>query len=258
MSRAERLNRIYQLDAQQQQRQQQQQAATKRQSQAVEQDDPFLNFQPAREPVFQPVASITAAVPAVAPNVPMAQGPPPFVPRRPRQDVDTGNQGRFKRLAVLQKEDESETHVSRAAGPEIYGLPTEFDAPALNMPQGERHISMSEAGIACAPGDRKDPLGFAKRFGITPAELSVLDKEVRYARFNPTANTLEKIEHIDGRLRNEHNLRARGVAHILYANGARCIWILTNGRFFFGPETTYLERMRATCVEEALTRIVDK
>lgn len=131
------------------------------------------------------------------------------------------------------------------------------EAPAAGMVQGTRHITLEEAGLTPAVDDPYDPLGYAKRFGITPEELTRVDREVRYTRFNPTLNTVDNIEHIEKRLRNENRLGARGIAQVLYKNGARSIWILANGAFFYGPEQVYLERMRVPTVEQALALIRD-
>lgn len=125
------------------------------------------------------------------------------------------------------------------------------------MMQGERHITLEEAGMTPVMDDKHDPLGYAKRFGITPEDLAVLDKEVRFTRFNPTDNTKEKITFIHKRLRNENHLGARGIAHVLYKNGARAIWVLDTGRFFFGTQQAYFERMKVTSIDQAFSLIKD-
>ena len=132
------------------------------------------------------------------------EGPPPFLPRRPRLEADSGTQGRFKRMAVSG---------ASADMPPSQQL-SMFDPPAASMMQGTRHITLEEAGLTPVADDPRDPLGFAKRFGITPEELATLDKEVRFTRFNPTENTTDKLEHIEGRLRRENRLGARGIAQV--------------------------------------------
>jgi hypothetical protein len=183
-----------------------------------------------------------------------AQGPPPFVPRRPRVETDSGDQGRFKRInsaAAAKREAEFVSNATLDAGGDAY----QGSAAAAAVSALDGLITMEQADMQPPQDDKHDPLGFAKRFGITRDTIITLDKEVRMCRFNPTEVMTERVKVLEERLRNENLLGSRGIADVLYRNGARAIWILPKGGFFYGPEAEYLERMRARTVQDALKMV---
>lgn len=163
-------------------------------------------------------------------------------------DTDNGDQGRFKRInspaATMKREADFISNATLDAGGDAY--------------QGTASggiITLEQADMQAPQDDKYDPLGFAKRFGITRDTILTLDKEVRMCRFNPTEVMVERVKVLEERLRNENLLGARGIADVLYRNGARAIWLLPKGGYFYGPEAEYLERMRARTVEDALKMV---
>jgi hypothetical protein len=215
---------------------------------------------------FERQGSLAPAVTQV--SIGEEQGPPPFTPRRPRQDLDelffgggdaappaeTMSQGRFKRVGTA-----SVNHESRQRpAPRVIDMATYArDSGLVPDTPMQGIISLEDAGMQTPHDTQEDPLGFAKRFGITPKELLDLDAEVRMSRFTPTRNMLERLTYIVNRLRNENHLSARGVATVLYRIGARAIWVAKNGNFVYGTQAAYLERMRAPTVEKALEAVAD-
>jgi hypothetical protein len=153
-------------------------------------------------------------------------------------------QGRFKRLGIV------------APGTELSQYPVNSFS-SITDPGEPRRITLEEADMQRPEDDRDDPLGFAKRFGITAEHILKLDKEVRMCRWNPNSESalVENIRELEERLRTENRLGARGIAKVLYKNGARAIWILPRGGIFYGPEVDYLQRMQRTSVAEAIERI---
>lgn len=118
-------------------------------------------------------------------------------------------------------------------------------------------ITLEQANMERPQDDPNDPLAFAKRFGITDKEILKLDREVRMCRWNPNSESalVENIRELEERLRTENKLGSRGIAKVLYRSGARSIWILPRGGYFYGPEVEYLQRMQRNSVAEAIERI---
>jgi hypothetical protein len=168
-------------------------------------------------------------------------------------ETDNGDQGRFKRInsvVPVKREADFLSNATLDAGGDAYQGTASAAADAM-----DGLITMEQADMQRPQDDKYDPLGFAKRFGITRDTIMTLDKEVRMCRFNPTEVMVERVKVLEERLRNENLLGARGIADVLYRNGARAIWILPKGGFFYGPEAEYLERMRARSVDDALKMI---
>jgi len=115
--------------------------------------------------------------------------------------------------------------------------------------------SLKAADMEAPCDDPQDPLGYAKRFGVSAEQILEIDRETRMSRFNPTENMLDRLDFINARLCNENRLGAKGIAKLFYSHGARSIWVLASGRFFYGPEAAYLERMGVKSVDEAIARI---
>jgi hypothetical protein len=173
-----------------------------------------------------------------------------------------GSQGRFKRQGT------ESPQVAMGHAPDLSADMARY-GPLLGMPNAAamdaggggvvgKIITLEEAEIMRPMGDKDDPLGYAKQFGLTPEHVATLDKNIRWTRWKPTPVMIENVERLEERLRNENRLGARGIAQVLYKCGARAIWILPKGHFYYGTEAAYLLRMGATTMAQAFAKIVDE